>query len=275
MSPDGGRRGGGSPGPGSRRGRGEDRDDAAGEPGPGRIVGTDAGAASLRWNGEALRLRPDGALWWSGGETLFAADLHLGKGTAFRARGIPVPTGDTRSDLARLDRAVEETRAARVVLLGDLFHAPESRDARVERGLARWRAGRPTLEVTLVRGNHDHRAGDPDPGLGMEVVEAPAQLGPFELRHVPPPANGSATAPKRSRARPPGARPVLAGHLHPVVRLRGPARDRARLPCFWVRPRTLVLPAFGSFTGGWSVPVARGDRIFVPVEGAVVEVGVG
>ena len=254
------------------------------------MAGTEAGAASLRWNGEALRLRPDGALWWPGGGTLFAADLHLGKGTAFRARGIPVPTGDTRSDLARLDRAVEESGAARVVLLGDLFHAPESRDARVERGLARWRAGRPALEVTLVRGNHAHRAGDPDPALGMEVVEAPAQLGPFELRHIPPRAEergkagshqapeagaDSGSSPARSRARPPGAPPVLAGHLHPVVRLHGPARDRARLPCFWVRPRTLVLPAFGSFTGGWSVPVARGDRIFVPVEGAVVEVGVG
>lgn len=289
MSPDGVGTGPGSPGGGNPR-AGRDGEGLAVGAEPGRAAGGEAGAASLRWNGEALRLRSDGALWWPRGRILFVADLHLGKGAAFRARGVPVPTGDTQSDLERLDRAVEGTRAGHLVILGDLFHAPESRDTHVERGLTRWRAGRPSLEVTLVRGNHDHRAGDPDPALGMSVREAPVGLGPFELRHVPPrveergkpgsrraPEAGadSRPSPERPRTRPSGVLPVLAGHLHPVVRLRGPAGDRARLPCFWVRPRTLVLPAFGSFTGGWPVPAARGDRIFVPVEGAVVEVGVG
>ena len=44
---------------------------------------------------------------------------------------------------------------------------------------------------------------------------------------------------------------VIAGHLHPVLSLRGIGRDRLRLPCFSFEARCAVLPAFGEFTGGW------------------------
>ena len=46
---------------------------------------------------------------------------------------------------------------------------------------------------------------------------------------------------------------VLAGHWHPAVTLRGPARDHERLACFCHVAHdggdVLVLPAFGAFTG--------------------------
>ena len=42
---------------------------------------------------------------------------------------------------------------------------------------------------------------------------------------------------------------VLAGHWHPAVTLRGPARDHQRLACFCLVETVLVLPAFGAFTG--------------------------
>ena len=46
---------------------------------------------------------------------------------------------------------------------------------------------------------------------------------------------------------------VLAGHLHPVCHLSGPARDAMRLPCFVSEPGQGILPAFGAFTGGLNV----------------------
>jgi metallophosphoesterase superfamily enzyme len=46
---------------------------------------------------------------------------------------------------------------------------------------------------------------------------------------------------------------VIAGHLHPVLNLRGPGRDHLRLPCFCIEAGLAILPAFGEFTGGWSV----------------------
>ncbi len=218
--------------------------------------------ASLRWHGEELRLRPDGSVHWPAGHALLVADPHLGKGAVFRARGIPVPSGDSRADLARLDRALDATGAERLLILGDLLHAREAREGHVDDALARWRSRHPDLEVVLVRGNHDRHAGPPDPALGVRVVEEPWSLAPFLLRHHPP-EDGAVEGPS------------LAGHLHPVVRLHGPGRDRARLPCFWVRPRTLVLPAWGRFTGGHAVPVGPGDRVFVPVDGSVLEVEAG
>src|SRR4029453_9621770 len=46
---------------------------------------------------------------------------------------------------------------------------------------------------------------------------------------------------------------TLAGHLHPAVTLHGRGGDSVRLPCFWIRERLVVLPAFGAFTGGASI----------------------
>jgi metallophosphoesterase superfamily enzyme len=55
--------------------------------------------------------------------------------------------------------------------------------------------------------------------------------------------------------------------------LAGPALQRERLPCFWLTPRTAVLPAFGSFTGSAAVVPSPGDRVFVVADGEVLPVG--
>ena len=56
---------------------------------------------------------------------------------------------------------------------------------------------------------------------------------------------------------------VLAGHLHPGVRLAGPGDLRATLPCFWFADRVGVLPVCGEFTGlahpVWSTPSGYGS----------------
>lgn len=56
-----------------------------------------------------------------------------------------------------------------------------------------------------------------------------------------------------------------------MARLRG-GGDSLRLPCFHLGPRVGVLPAFSDFTGGQRLGRGGGDRVFVVVEGRVVEV---
>ena len=207
--------------------------------------------------GEQVRLMPERALFWPGQATLVAADLHWGKTSAFRAAGVPLPAGTTRADLARLSSALDRTGAARLVLLGDLFHA---RTGLVDHTLAEisaWRSAYPLLDVLLVRGNHDRRAGDPPPGLGFTVVDGPWPLGPFRLRHEP--------AIDRHGY-------VHAGHIHPGCTLHGPGRQRLRLPCFVFGASVGLLPAFTEFsgTGDADRDPRGGDRVYVVAGGEVI-----
>ena len=189
-----------------------------------------------------LTLLPERAVWREASRTLFVADVHIGKAAAFRAAGLPAPAGTTRENLARLDALIDRLAPHRLVVLGDLFHARAAfRDATL-REFAAWRARRRSLGFTLVLGNHDIGAGAPPADLGLEIVAEPYGLHGLECRHAP-----------RDDDR---AGPLsLAGHLHPTTRLYGPGRDSLRLPCFVLRPRQLVLPAFGEFTGGVAAEV--------------------
>lgn len=211
----------------------------------------------VEFGGERLELLPERAVLWERMEMLLLGDTHWGKAAAFRAGGIPVPGGTTRGGLERLERVVARTGARKIVFLGDFLHARTGRAPATLEALDDWRSRHAALDLVLVRGNHDRGAGDPPTSLGIRSVEAPLNVGPFQLTHHPQhPPDGW----------------CIAGHLHPVVRLVGRARERHRLPCFWLTGRTLVLPAFGEFTGGADVAPAPGDRIFVVAGDAVMEV---
>lgn len=210
--------------------------------------------------GARVRLLAQRALWWPAERTLFVADVHLGKAETFRELGVPVPVGPTAETLARLGALVDGWRAERLVVLGDLLHARVAQGEAVLAPLRGWRQARAALEVVLVRGNHDARAGDPPAALGVRVVDDGHLHGPFAWCHEPgslavPAVASDAVAPHR-----------LAGHLHPAVRLQGRGGGSLRLPCFAVEPHRTVLPAFGAFTGCATVRARPGLRLY-PVAG--------
>jgi DNA ligase-associated metallophosphoesterase len=218
-------------------------------------------AQSIQLEGQALWLLPERAAWHPASRSLFVADLHLGKSAAFRARGLPVPSGTTQQDLQRLAALVREHAAARIVFLGDLLHSKHAQRAAAIAPVHAWRTAHAALRCVLIRGNHDSHAGDPPPSLGFEIVDepwpvegAPGLIGCHHPRHA-------------------AAGTVLAGHWHPAITLRGPARDRQRLACFCLIERLLVLPSFGAFTGSspQSPPVGSvcypvgGDRVWAGI----------
>ena len=98
-------------------------------------------------------------------------DVHLGKAATFRAHDCPVPEGVTQADLARLSALIHRHDPDHLVLLGDLFHAREALHQAALQPLREWRAGC-RLALTLVRGNHDRRAGAIPADLSIETVEA-------------------------------------------------------------------------------------------------------
>ncbi|SDP98629.1 ligase-associated DNA damage response endonuclease PdeM [Ectopseudomonas guguanensis] len=204
--------------------------------------------------GAELWLLADKAIWWPQQQALLIADIHIGKAAAYRALGQPVPQGTTAANLQRLDALLQRFDCRQLIFLGDFLHAPGSRTPATLAALAEWRERHAELAMTLVRGNHDKRAGDPPEGLRIAVVEEPLLLGPFALQHEPL-AHAS--------------HHVLAGHLHPAYSLRGRGRQRLRLPCFVLGDEVSLLPAFGSFTGSMTFRAEPDQRIVVVGDGGI------
>ncbi|WP_263262813.1 ligase-associated DNA damage response endonuclease PdeM [Pseudomonas sp. RIT-PI-S] len=212
----------------------------------------------LNLAGERLWLLGEKAIWWPAQAALLIADAHFGKAAAYRRLGQPVPHGTTSANLQVLQQLLDRHPARQLIFLGDFLHGPGSHAPGTLNQLRAWRLLHPELRITLIRGNHDHRAGDPPADLGIEVVAEPLLLGPYALQHEPHPH------PERH---------VLAGHVHPVFFLTGRGRQRLRLPCFHVGQQVTLLPAFGAFTGGFAVERKPGVRLFVVGDSQVWPVG--
>lgn len=208
--------------------------------------------------GEKLVLLPERAVYWPKRQALLVADAHFGKAAGTRTAVAPTAVRSTTTEyLARLDRALARHPAKQVIFLGDFLHAETGREPNTFEALEAWRGRRPEFSLLLVRGSRDTHAGDPPATLGFEIVDEPFPLDPFALCHEP------AEAVRRY---------AIGGHLHPVFALRGRANERLRLPCFWFSESFAVLPAFGSFTGGYQIQRRPGDRVYLIAENEVLSV---
>jgi len=196
---------------------------------------------------QTLRLLPGGAAHWTDRDTLLAADIHLGRSAAFRRQAIYLPHGAESADLAKLAALVRKTSAKRLIILGDLFHAREGMSADTLTRFGEWLEGLP-CQVVLVEGNHDRRARRYRDDWPLTIHRDPLIEPPFVLAHEP-------------EASPDGY--VLAGHLHPGVKVRDAAGCAHRAKAFWQTGDFLVLPAFGATTSAGAIPRAPGHRLFV------------
>lgn len=206
--------------------------------------------------GEQVLLLPQKALYWPREAMLVIADIHFGKAAAFRALGVPVPAGTTSANLLALDELMAQLPVRHIMFLGDFLHARTARAPATLAALQAWRQRHPELCLTLVRGNHDLHAGDPPAQLGITMVDEPHVIGPFAFCHHPDILVASY---------------VLAGHVHPVYRLRS-GWEALLLPCFLVGEQRMVLPSFGAFTGGHPVMPQPDEQLFVTSGVAVLEI---
>ena len=209
-----------------------------------------------------ILLLPGRAALLPASRTLLVADLHLGKAATFRQAGIPVPEGSAQHDLARLRRLVHAHDVRRLVILGDLFHARSGCTPQVFAEFAAFRSGIATTTVMLVLGNHDRRIGRLPDSLGLDGCVPVLDEPPFHFVHEP--ATGI-RAPDRDLF-------TVAGHLHPTVALHSPSGDRLADRCFVAEPALMVLPAFGSFTGGHRIAPVPEMRLWIARDDGVAEV---
>jgi len=206
--------------------------------------------------GEELLLLAQKAVYWPRAQMLIVADIHFGKAASFRALGVPVPAGTTSANLLALDALLALHPVRQILFLGDFLHAKAAHAPSTLAAMQGWRQRHPQLQLTVVRGNHDAHAGDPPPQLDIAMVDEPYLMGPFAFCHHPDVM---------------AAAYVLAGHVHPVYRLRA-GWESLLLPCFLASPQRMVLPSFGAFTGGHPVLPQSGERVFVSSGEAVWEI---
>ena len=190
---------------------------------------------TLNWHGTSLELLPQRALWQPDNGLLLVADLHLGKAESFQASGIPLPSDGDLGNLNQLLGLAAQLRPERVVVLGDLIHSRSGLTAEL-RDKIRALPALLGCALELIGGNHDQ-------GSWLEGLAAGhcRRSGNLWLSHEP----GTPTDKELLN---------VAGHVHPVAVL-GQGGDRLRLPCFALHraKRQLMLPAFGTLTGGYTV----------------------
>jgi DNA ligase-associated metallophosphoesterase len=184
----------------------------------------------LSFAGETFIATADGALYWPAQQALLVADLHLEKASWFARGGQFLPPYDSHATLSALAIEVARFGARRLLCLGDSFHDRFGCDRLPDGARALLMAMTATLDWTWIVGNHDPGFADHCGGTLAEELE----IGGIVLRH------------EADRSDP---RPEISGHFHPKLRLQIRGRSVSRR-CFVASADKMILPAFGSLTGG-------------------------
>lgn len=191
---------------------------------------SDQKTAIITFAGHEMLLDAGRALYWPAHGLLIVSDLHFGKGTFLSRHGSPLPIHDTYDTLQRLSAVIARYQPQRVIALGDSFH-----DLRAYQSLTR--QDRHDLHALIagvsqwdwVLGNHDPQIEDDLPGDFHKVIEQDGVL--------------------FSHERDDSSVPQVIGHFHPKAMMRIGGR-RVCGPSFMISQHLLIMPAFGSYTGG-------------------------
>ncbi|WP_319946573.1 ligase-associated DNA damage response endonuclease PdeM [Flagellimonas myxillae] len=207
---------------------------------------------SIKIQDQTFMLHPLGGMFWEEKSMLLISDVHLGKVAHFRKFGAAVPRKAIHKNYVLLDQIVSEFSPFQICFLGDLFHSTLNKEWNL---FENWVAKTPA-EIVLVSGNHDiispHKFEDIGVPIFQELI-----LENFLLTHHPEQRENYFN---------------LCGHIHPAIKLRGEGRQTLRLACFFKTKNQLIFPAFGEFTGTYTLKPKKGDEIYVIVEDEVVQI---
>ena len=173
---------------------------------------------------------PEGALYWPAQSALLVADLHLEKASWFAKAGQMLPPYDSIATLSALERDIDRSGATRLYCLGDSFHDRFGCDRLPADARALLTSLTERVDWVWITGNHDAGFIDHCGGRIAEEVE----LDGIVLRHEA--VQGDPT-------------PEMSGHFHPKLRLAMKGRSVSRR-CFVASATKLILPAYGTLTGG-------------------------
>lgn len=206
-------------------------------------------ARSVNIQHQQFWLLPEKAIYWQKRKTLLVADLHIGKSGHFRKHGIAVPGDVNQSNLKSLSNILEGTSAEHLIILGDLFHSDINQEWQQ---FIQWRKQYKQLEVSLVIGNHDILEKE-NYHSGIINIFKKMTMNPFLMVHDLEELDSAIDKDQY----------ILSGHIHPAVKLKGKGRQSLKLSCFYFNNNYGILPAFGEFTGTYTIEPEENDRVFI------------
>ena len=210
----------------------------------------------LEWEELKILLLPEKAIYLESWRSILIADPHFGKAAHFRKAGIPVSEKVHVGDFMVIQNLIHKYKPEHLYFLGDLFHSDWNN---AWNDLETFAEYHPSIHFHLIKGNHDIL---PEAAYRSDIWKVHTESLTLErmiLSHEP------------MTSVPPG-KINLCGHIHPGISLYGTARQKLTLPCFFVTPDQIILPAFGRFTGLFTMKCGKNDNAYVIAEKKVIPV---
>ena len=207
---------------------------------------------NIQIQNQSFVLHPSGSLFWEEKSALFISDVHLGKISHFRKYGAAVPQKAIQANFELMDEVVEFFNPNTVYFLGDLFHSYINSEWNL---FEDW-VSKAKAEIILIYGNHDIISPIKYEELGIQLLDE-LILENILLTHHPKERKGFFN---------------FCGHIHPAIKIRGSGKQSLRLPCFFKSPNQLILPAFGEFTGSFTLKPTKNDQVYAIAEGMIIKI---
>ncbi|MEP3299787.1 MAG: ligase-associated DNA damage response endonuclease PdeM [Pseudoruegeria sp.] len=195
---------------------------------------------SFRFGGTQLTALPSGALYWPDAKILCVSDLHLGKSERVARLGGPlVPPYESQETLLKLKTDIDKTAPNTVICLGDSFDdalAASKLGPQEMASVSHLQNGR---EWIWIEGNHD-----PGPVGFSGITQSTLNRQELNFCHI------GTVAPQQE----------ISGHYHPkkTITLKG---RRITRPCFLISNSRIIMPAYGTYTGGLN----SDNPVFIPL----------
>ncbi|MDP2525843.1 ligase-associated DNA damage response endonuclease PdeM [Maribacter dokdonensis] len=207
---------------------------------------------SITLHDQIFEMHFSGALFWEKHSILLISDVHLGKVSHFRKYGAAVPQQAVQQNFDALTAVVEHFKPKSILFLGDLFHSAIN----IEWSLFEQWVQTTSQEIILVSGNHDIISPLKYEALNIKVIPE-LTLDSFLLTHHPEERDGFFN---------------FSGHIHPAIKLSGLGRQSVRLPCFYKTEHQMIVPAFGEFTGTYTLEPCESCEVYALLGDAVLPV---
>lgn len=214
------------------------------------------GHQTISFGQNDIQLLPEKAVFLPKLKAVLIADPHFGKAGHFRKSGIPVSEKVHSNDFIKIQNLIEKYHPKDLYFLGDLFHS-EWNESWID--LENFAELFTDCQFHLIKGNHDILPLKLYRSEVWNVHPESLIVDDFILTHEP------------LESVPEGLF-NFCGHIHPGISLYGTGKQRLTLPCYFRSGNQMILPAFGRFTGMYSMKCEKSDQAFAVTDKKVIPV---